>query len=61
MDRSSVKQNPKTFALIRRSLLAMSAMLCIFCMGCYAPMHSPGIEARTLPDEFRPFERLQLR
>ena len=53
MDRSSVKQNPKTFALIRRSLLAMSAILCIFCMGCYAPMHSPGIAARTLPDEFR--------
>ena len=53
MDRSSAKQNPQTFALLRHALLAMSPLLCIFSVGCYAPIHSPGIAARTLPDEFR--------
>lgn len=40
----------------------MGTMRCIFfCLaggvlllsGCYAPLHSPGVEARTLPDSFR--------
>ncbi len=28
-------------------------ILCLLVSGCYAPIHSAGIEARTLPDEFR--------
>lgn len=31
----------------------MISLLCLFSAGCFAPLHSPGIAARTLPDEYR--------
>lgn len=33
--------------------LTLLALLCALLSGCYAPMHSPGIEARKLPEQFR--------
>lgn len=35
------------------SNLACCLLLAILCTGCYAPLHSPGIPACTLPDSFR--------
>ena len=36
-----------------RRLVAACPMLFVVIAGCYAPMHSGGILARTLPDEYR--------
>ncbi len=34
-------------------LTALCSALSIVTVGCYAPLHSPGIAARELPDQFR--------
>ncbi len=53
MDRSPAKQPPRAVTRRHRPLPAMCSLLIVFAAGCYAPMHSPGIAARTLPDEYR--------
>ena len=38
---------------ILRRLASINACLCLFITGCYAPLHSGGIAASTLSNEFR--------
>lgn len=37
----------------RSAVFTAPALILCLLSGCYAPLHSPGIEARKLPDEFR--------
>lgn len=36
-----------------RCVFSLCSFLCVLLAGCYAPIHSPGIAAHTLPDDFR--------
>jgi len=54
MDRFPAKQNLRAINSHQHRLSPMcSLLLLILSTGCYAPLHSPGVEARTLPDEYR--------
>lgn len=36
-----------------RCVFSLCPFFCVLLAGCYAPIHSPGIPAHTLPDDFR--------
>ncbi len=54
MDRRTAELNYRRFRQSPSGWMAgLCLLLCVSGAGCYAPIHSHGIEARTLPNEFR--------
>lgn len=53
MDRRTASiQNSQPVQTLR-FVFVLCPLLCALLAGCYAPLHSPGIAAHTLPDDFR--------
>lgn len=45
-----------TYLPVARQIRGTAVLICLMavsCVGCYAPIHSPGVEARKLPDFYR--------